>query len=726
MTGNGGNDTYYISAGNGQDVIVNGTPGNGPSGQAAFGFGFSPDNLWFGRSGNDLTIRELGTQNSVTVQGWFANDYSKLQFVTLPDGSQIGTAAITALANAMAAYQANHPSFNPTTSSGMPNDPTLAAALNDNWIPPGLSQLPGFHTDYQLTESVSAWDPSAGSNATYVLSGPTEAEIVGANQINFADGYLSLDPNGNASNVARLYLALFDAQPTASVLSSYTNDLDDGTLTYEQLVQTVVDGTQFNSRYGSLSNQDFVDAMYHNIFNGDPTTINSAVSDPDYYISALNDGTMSRADAVYQFVNEFGPWYETAQIAQQGIWVESDSVLQIARLYVVALYRSVDQGGLQTYLGSLSAGVTAGQIAQMLVSSPEFISLYGNLNDSQFVARIYQNALGRAPTAAELNSNLAMLASGETRGDLVEALADGVAENSLNAMPIAGALSTAFYAAGSGSQKVTGFVAGINGSLLDFSGLTTDIGISNDGSGGTLITGIPGGGLDLAGVDQNSLVLSYNVVGVSTVSFAGSSEGANVNLNQAQPQGILPVHVENVTGSSRAANTLVGDAAANRLTGGAGNDTLTGGAGNDTLVGGGGYDTYNFAQPDSGQDIIQNGIRGNAAPSGEILFGPAIGTAKLWFAQSNNDLVIDVMGTTRSITVQGWFSRPFTQVSEIDLPNGSWKLDTSGANSLVQAMATFDSNYLASHGTAFDPTSTANSTITDSTVLAAVNSTWHH
>jgi hypothetical protein len=41
-------------------------------------------------------------------------------------------------------------------------------------------------------------------------------------------------------------------------------------------------------------------------------------------------------------------------------------------------------------------------------------------------------------------------------------------------------------------------------------------------------------------------------------------------------------------------------------------------------------------------------------------------------------------------------------------------------------MATFEVNYAATHnGVAFDPASTVNNTITDTSVLAAVNSSWH-
>ena len=44
---------------------------------------------------------------------------------------------------------------------------------------------------------------------------------------------------------------------------------------------------------------------------------------------------------------------------------------------------------------------------------------------------------------------------------------------------------------------------------------------------------------------------------------------------------------------------------------------------------------------------------------------------------------------------------------------------------LIAAMASFETSYQSSHGSAFNPAAAANSAVTDPTVLAAVQSSWH-
>ncbi|SEH43531.1 Regulatory P domain of the subtilisin-like proprotein convertase [Magnetospirillum fulvum] len=186
----------------------------------------------------------------------------------------------------------------------------------------------------------------------------------------------------------------------------------------------------------------------------------------------------------------------------------------------------------------------------------------------------------------------------------------------------------------------------------------------------------------------------------------------------------LPGNVEELTlatgvtlGTGNALdNILHGNVADNILSGLGGNDILQGGTGNDTLIGGSGSDTYVFDRGD-GQDTIVNGT-GTGGASGQLEFGAGIADDQLWFAQSGNDLIIKVMGTTSQTTVSNWFASADHQLAEITTADG-FELD-SGLTQLIQAMATYSAN-----NAGFDPTAAANTSITDTTVLAAVNSSWH-
>ena len=114
LIGSGGSDTYFYNQGSGPQTIVNGLAGNtGPTGELAFGPGIANTQLWFQQVGNNLVAEIMGTQNSVTVQGWYAANTSQLQEIETSSGLMIDN-ALQNLVQAMATFQTNNPGFNPT------------------------------------------------------------------------------------------------------------------------------------------------------------------------------------------------------------------------------------------------------------------------------------------------------------------------------------------------------------------------------------------------------------------------------------------------------------------------------------------------------------------------------------------------------------------------------------------------------------------------------------
>jgi cadherin-like protein/cadherin domain-containing protein/hemolysin type calcium-binding protein len=131
LTGNGGNDTYQFARGSGQDRIVNGTASSTmASGELDFGANISSNQLWFqhsGTNGNDLSIEVMGTQDKITVAGWFSNPGSQLQEITA--GGMKIDAGVSQLVQAMANYSGSHAGFDPTATAQQPADPGLQAAM---------------------------------------------------------------------------------------------------------------------------------------------------------------------------------------------------------------------------------------------------------------------------------------------------------------------------------------------------------------------------------------------------------------------------------------------------------------------------------------------------------------------------------------------------------------------------------------------------------------------
>ena len=72
-----------------------------------------------------------------------------------------------------------------------------------------------------------------------------------------------------------------------------------------------------------------------------------------------------------------------------------DHMAQAYRLYFSALDRAPDTLGLEYWSGRLDAGASLEQVASGFVSSAEFQSKYGNLDNTAFVNQLYLNVLDR-------------------------------------------------------------------------------------------------------------------------------------------------------------------------------------------------------------------------------------------------------------------------------------------------------------------------------------------
>jgi hypothetical protein len=148
--------------------------------------------------------------------------------------------------------------------------------------------------------------------------------------------------------------------------------------------------------------------------------------------------------------------------------------------------------------------------------------------------------------------------------------------------------------------------------------------------------------------------------------------------------------------------------------GSSGNDVLVARGGNEILEGAAGNNTY-LASSATGHATID---ASSGSGTNVLDFTGNIADENLWFAQSGNDLKIEVMGSTTSVTVNGWFSSSSNQLQEITA--GGLKIDNQ-LSQLVQAMATYSGN-----NTGFDPTSSSNSSLPhDSNLQTAMSTAWH-
>ncbi|MER0044608.1 calcium-binding protein, partial [Pseudomonas sp. MGal98] len=105
LNGGTGNDMYRFSRGWGQDTIDNYDWSSGKTDAIVFASDIAPDALWFSRQGSNLVIDSRGTEDSVTVVGWYSGPTQRLDFIKAGSSSLYAN-HVDNLVNAMAAFGA--------------------------------------------------------------------------------------------------------------------------------------------------------------------------------------------------------------------------------------------------------------------------------------------------------------------------------------------------------------------------------------------------------------------------------------------------------------------------------------------------------------------------------------------------------------------------------------------------------------------------------------------
>ncbi len=109
--------------------------GRAASGTAAgdneiqFGAGITHQDLWFSRSGNNLNINVLGTDDGMTIEGWYSNKHRPIEEFETSSGYELEDKKVALLVQAMASFTAT-PGSGGVIPTEMPDalQATLAAA----------------------------------------------------------------------------------------------------------------------------------------------------------------------------------------------------------------------------------------------------------------------------------------------------------------------------------------------------------------------------------------------------------------------------------------------------------------------------------------------------------------------------------------------------------------------------------------------------------------------
>lgn len=188
---------------------------------------------------------------------------------------------------------------------------------------------------------------------------------------------------------------------------------------------------EFNARYGTLTDDQFVDQIYNNVL-GRPADAGGRT----YWIQQLANG-VTRGEVMVAFSEsaEFIDVTGTADLdgAAPTAPVDVDQnppappqpepivgyVPEVHRLYLGYFLRAPDTDGLTYWTAQRQAGITLADVSEQFALSQEFQDRYGNADDAQFVDLVYGNVLGRQPDADGRAYWIQQLADGLTRGELM-------------------------------------------------------------------------------------------------------------------------------------------------------------------------------------------------------------------------------------------------------------------------------------------------------------------
>lgn len=244
------------------------------------------------------------------------------------------------------------------------------------------------------------------------LEGGTDT-VSGVETVQFLDGALSFQTDTWQSVVYRMYDAAFDRGPDPFGMVTWTEALAGG-MNLSVLSDTFEASAEFQARYGALNNSAFITEMYRFSLNREP-------DEPglQHWLNFMNNG-MTRAEVLYHFSELIEHKnVMTARILAEGMWIQDENTIAIARLYDSILDKLPDIAGLRSYRNQMDAGTTLLQVAQALMGQPEYQAVYGGLGNQAFVEKMYQVILNRTGDSGGIASWTAQLDAGLSRAELL-------------------------------------------------------------------------------------------------------------------------------------------------------------------------------------------------------------------------------------------------------------------------------------------------------------------
>ncbi len=357
------------------------------------------------QAGDTIVVGGLGT-NLTYVSG------ERAAYANGTLGIYVGTAEVTSF---LMTGITSGATFDVTAGSGNALDITTSS---NGSIMTLSGPENGYAVDYNGSQ-ITVADPVAGHDGVQTRTATSFAEFT----MQFSNGTGLADPTGNAGAVGRLYEAVLGRAPDLGGLEYWTNALNSGALTLQQVATSFVNSPEFLTNFGTDTAQQFVTAFYSTLLGRTPDSSGNAywlqqlnISNGGTIGSVLPGNASTIASVVLGFTQSFEAEYDYASpnspLTNHYLF-DAPVLSEVDQLYSAAFGPyPPDESGFGYWVGALQQGMTQQQIAGGFVASNEFQqdltsfvtnTLGGsatNITADEFVRYLYHETLGRSPDAS--------------------------------------------------------------------------------------------------------------------------------------------------------------------------------------------------------------------------------------------------------------------------------------------------------------------------------------
>ncbi|MBI1362509.1 MAG: hypothetical protein GC134_00815 [Proteobacteria bacterium] len=605
LFGGTGSDTYILDAGFGRDTITDTVSGTDVN-RLIFGSGINFEAATFSQNGNDLVIAIDGTNDAVTVKGWFANSANTMGSIAFADGTTVVPGDIgTILGNGGKIY------IPPVEIYGTEGDNRINGTAKNDVI-------------YGLGGNDSIY---AGNGNDILIGGKGDDHLYGGAG---SDTYLF--------NIGDQMIRVYD-----SAEAGKTNTVVFGAGIFRSDLEIVRNGEHVDIRVIStgdilrLSNWDSTHPIDRFVFteSGQSLTLNDINNGPQTFYGTNGIDSLAgtdKNDTIYALDGNdkvYGGSGNDKLIGGAG-----NDFLYGDRSGTGALQANqgddiLDGGAGDDFLYGdggndiLMGGAGDDQMYGGAGSDTYTMNIGDGLNavyDSAEIGQTNTIAFGAGIFANDLNitrdGNSLVIRIGTTN--------DRVQIDSWNSSPIQ---AFTFVEAG---QSLT--VADINQSLMTIYGT----------AGNDLRLGGTSGDNTIYGLAGNDKIFGHSG---NDIIYGG--DGNDFLYGDRDIYGVVQ--------ASQGNDRLYGGAGDDFIYGDGGNDILSGGSGTDHLYGGAGSDTYLFNLGDNSVSVYDTQEAGQI---NTVSFGTGIFANDLTFYRNGSSVVIEVMSTGDTLHIDQWASNP--------------------------------------------------------------------